>query len=308
MDGLVKLLEHQAQSKVAGVLITEGVAAGAMLAILMAGWFGVIGPLAHRLRALCGDVTQGANEVEAVSSMVSGSSQNLAQRAVGQADSTQEMSASAQEISSLTVKNNESARLAVTLVETVGHDVQRANLDLAQMEISMRAVQSSTDRIGKIVKTIDGIAFQTNILALNAAVEAARAGAAGASFAVVADEVRSLAQRSAQASKDTADLVATSVVTSHDGTVRLADVTSAMSRITVGAERLIRLVSEVGVGSESQLRGVDSIVGAISRLVELTQSTAAIAEESAAAGEQLNAQAATSRQTANMLRTMVGDR
>jgi methyl-accepting chemotaxis protein len=169
-------------------------------------------------------------------------------------------------------------------------------------------LQSSTDRIGKSVKTIDGIAFQTNILALNAAVEAARAGAAGASFAVVADEVRSLAQRSAQASKDTADLVATSVVTSHDGTVRLADVTSAMSRITVGAERLIRLVSEVGVGSESQLRGVDSIVGAISRLVELTQSTAAIAEESAAAGEQLNAQAATSRQTANMLRTMVGDR
>jgi methyl-accepting chemotaxis protein len=155
------------------------------------------------------------------------------------------------------------------------------------------------------VKVIDEIAFQTNILALNAAVEAARAGAAGQGFAVVADEVRNLAQRSAQAARETATLIEESVAMSRGGSDKVQQVADAIHSITGSTAKVRTLVDEVAAGSQEQSRGIEQISKAISEMEQVTQQAAAGAEESAAAGQQLSAQADALRHAVNHLRSMV---
>ena len=157
-----------------------------------------------RLRTTAAELKQGAEQVVSAAGQVATSSQSLSQGATEQAASLEETSASMEEMASMTRKNAENAHQAATLVTGVAQQVDESNAALAEMVTSMSAIQESSNKVAKIIKTIDEIAFQTNILALNAAVEAARAGEAGMGFAVVADEVRNLAQRSAQAAKDTA--------------------------------------------------------------------------------------------------------
>jgi methyl-accepting chemotaxis protein len=147
----------------------------------------------------------------AASGQVSTAAQSLAQGATEQAASLEETSASMEEMASMTRQNAENSQSAAGLMTEVDGHVRTSNETLAEMVSSMAAIQESSQQVGRIIKTIDEIAFQTNILALNAAVEAARAGEAGMGFAVVADEVRSLAQRSAQAARDTATLIETSM-------------------------------------------------------------------------------------------------
>ncbi len=218
-------------------------------------------------------------------------SQSLAHGSSEQAASLQETSSSSHEVTHLAHQNAENATFAAGVMAEVTGDVEQAGRLLEEMRKSMRAVATGTDRIGEIAQAIDGIAFQTQILALNAAVEAARAGEAGAGFAVVADEVRNLAQRSAQASRDTEHIVASSVVTSREGSTRLAEVTTAMERILGSAARVTRLVEQVSKSSQSQVRGVDLIEGSLNVLAEVTQKTAGTAQETAAASQQLSAQA-----------------
>ena len=155
----------------------------------------------------------------------------------------------------------------------------------------MNEINASSDQISKIIKVIDEIAFQTNILALNAAVEAARAGQAGLGFAVVADEVRNLAQRSAQAAKDTAGLIEGSIAKSNDGKTKLDQVATAVLSITESAGKAKTLVDEVKLGSEEQARGIEEISKAIAQIEDVTQSTAAQAEKSATASRELSTQA-----------------
>jgi methyl-accepting chemotaxis protein/methyl-accepting chemotaxis protein-1 (serine sensor receptor) len=155
----------------------------------------------------------------------------------------------------------------------------------------MREITGSSDKISKIIKVIDEIAFQTNILALNAAVEAARAGEAGMGFAVVADEVRSLAQRSAQAAKDTSALIEESIAKSNEGGTRLERVAAVIRAITESTVKVKTLVDEVNLGSQEQARGIEQISKAIAQMDQVTQSTAASAEEGASASEELSAQA-----------------
>ena len=153
---------------------------------------------------------------------------------------------------------------------------------------------------------IDEIAFQTNILALNAAVEAARAGEAGMGFAVVADEVRNLAQRCAQAAKDTAALIEESITKSNDGKVKVDQVATAIRTITEESAKVKTLVDEVNRGSQEQARGIEQIGKALAQMDQVTQQTAANAEESASAAEELNAQSEALKEVVEGLTTMVG--
>jgi methyl-accepting chemotaxis protein len=174
------------------------------------------------------------------------------------------------------------------------------------MVTAMAGIRESSGKISKIIKTIDEIAFQTNILALNAAVEAARAGEAGMGFAVVADEVRNLAQRSAQAAKDTAGLIEDAITRSEEGSAKVEHMATVIGAITDKATKVKGLVDEISVASRQQTQGIDQVTQAISQMEKVTQTTAATAEESAAASEELNSQAEMSMVTVQELESMVG--
>jgi methyl-accepting chemotaxis protein len=174
------------------------------------------------------------------------------------------------------------------------------------MLASMKEINGSSEKIARIIKVIDEISFQTNILALNAAVEAARAGEAGMGFAVVADEVRNLAQRCAQAARDTAGLIEESIRTSTSGSARLNDMAEVIRGITTSSAEVGRLIDEVNHGSQEQARGVEHIASTISQVEQVTQQTAAAAEQSAGAAGSMDAQARTMKETVDELVTVVG--
>jgi methyl-accepting chemotaxis protein len=259
-----------------------------------------------QLRSLASDLAEGAGQITSASSQVASSSQGLAQGASEQAASLEETAASSQEITSMTRKNAENSQSAAAMMSEVDRNITTGNQTLGQMVTSMREITSSSDKISKIIKVIDEIAFQTNILALNAAVEAARAGEAGMGFAVVADEVRNLAQRSAQAAKDTAALIEESIGKSNEGSTKLQQVTGVIQAITESATKVKTLVDEVSLGSQEQSRGIEQISKAIAQMDQVTQSTAANAEESASASEQMSAQAEALDHIVEQLRSLVG--
>ena len=184
--------------------------------------------------------------------------------------------------------------------------VEDANHNLEEMVQSMKEINTSSEKISKIIRVIDEIAFQTNILALNAAVEAARAGEAGMGFAVVADEVRNLAHRSAQAAKDTAALIEESIAKSNEGNKKLQLVAGSIQQVTGSATQVKVLVDEVDVGSQEQSRGIEQIATAVTQMETVTQRSAASAEESAAASEELATQAQALNDIVERMRKLVG--
>jgi methyl-accepting chemotaxis protein/methyl-accepting chemotaxis protein-1 (serine sensor receptor) len=183
---------------------------------------------------------------------------------------------------------------------------QATNRRLEQMVVAMDGIGDSSNKIAKIIKVIDEIAFQTNILALNAAVEAARAGEAGAGFAVVADEVRNLAQRCAQAAKDTAQLIDDSIAKANDGKTKVDEVAAAIRTITTESSQIRVLIDEINVGSQEQAKGIDHIMQSIAEIEQVTQHTAAGAQESAAAAQELSAQSNIMKDVIHRINSMVG--
>jgi methyl-accepting chemotaxis protein/methyl-accepting chemotaxis protein-1 (serine sensor receptor) len=170
-------------------------------------------------------------------------------------------------------------------------EFSQTNLALAELEKAMGQINVSGGKIAQIIKAIDQIAFQTNILALNAAVEAARAGESGLGFAVVADEVRNLAQRSAQAAKETAALIEESISHTHEGKARVDCVAAMMRTIDAQSGSVKTIVDEVSLGSQEQTRGIEQVARAVVQMEHVIQKSAASAEEGATAGEELSAQA-----------------
>ena len=265
----------------------------------------VIRSINRTLRGSVAELREGAEQVASAASQVSSSSQSLAQGASEQAASLEETSASSEEINAMARKNTNNSRMTSDLLTQSQAKVALTNQHLANMVASMNGITESSGKVSRIIKVIDEIAFQTNILALNAAVEAARAGEAGMGFAVVADEVRNLAHRSAQAAKDTAALIEESIARAAEGKLRVDHVATAISTITGDSERIQAMVQEVSAGSEQQLRGIGQIGKAITQMEHVTQITAANAEESAAAAEELNAQSAMLKDVVERLQAMV---
>jgi methyl-accepting chemotaxis protein/methyl-accepting chemotaxis protein-1 (serine sensor receptor) len=251
------------------------------------------------------ELVTGAQHVSAAARQVAGSAQSLSQGATEQAASLEETSASMEEMSSMTTQNADNTERAAAMMAETEHLVSGANSALSDMVASMSAIKASSDQVAKIIKTIDEIAFQTNILALNAAVEAARAGEAGMGFAVVADEVRALAHRSAQAAKDTSTLIAESIQRSAEGERKVEQVRTAIASITSSASGVKGLIDGVFTASKQQAQGIQQVAQAISQMERVTQTTAATAEESAAASEELSAQSAAAMEVVGRLNVLV---
>lgn len=236
-------------------------------------------------------VDNASHQVASASLQISSGSQSLAQGSNEQASALEEVSASLEEMSSMTKQNAENAQIARRFSHENAEGSQQGIAAMDRMHQAIHRIKSSSDQTAKIVKTIDEIAMQTNLLALNAAVEAARAGEAGRGFAVVAEEVRNLAQRSAEAAKNTADMISDSVRNAEDGVKIASEVSQTFQGIATGVKKVNDLISEIAVASQEQSQGLDQVAKAMSEMDKLTQQNAANSEESASASEELNAQA-----------------
>ncbi len=247
-----------------------------------------------------------SEQTTSASTQIADASQRLAAGASQQAASLEESSASLEEVSSMTKRNAESSDEAKAIADQTRAAVESSATGMQEMSRAMADIKSSGDNIAKIIKTIDEIAFQTNILALNAAVEAARAGEAGMGFAVVAEEVRALAQRSAQAAKDTAEKIEDSIRKSDRGVVLCDGVERGLSEIVTKVRRMEEIAGGIATASREQRTGVEQVAGAVSQIDQVTQSNAAAAEETASAAEELSAQAQELNHAVSQLVAIVG--
>ncbi|HEV2447974.1 MAG TPA: methyl-accepting chemotaxis protein, partial [Candidatus Sulfopaludibacter sp.] len=265
----------------------------------------IVRSAARQLRHHAGAMMEGSKQVSAAADQVAAASQSLAQGTSEQAATLEETSSSTNEIGAIARRNADNTKTVASLMADTAQLVAAANRNLEEMVQSMKEINGSSAKISKIIRVIDEIAFQTNILALNAAVEAARAGEAGMGFAVVADEVRNLAQRSAQAAKDTALLIEESIARSNEGSSKLDGVAHSIRQITESATQVKTLVDEVNTGSQEQARGIEHITTAVGQMEQVTQRSAANAEESAAASEELASQAQSLYAVVERLRSLV---
>ena len=255
----------------------------------------------HELSLMSDNVGSGAAQVAAAS-------RSLAQGASEQVAAVEDISGSARQTSFMATANVGKTQSVSDLVAREQNQFAASAPLLGDMVSAMEKIDTAGNRISKINKVIDEIAFQTNILALNAAVEAARAGEAGLGFAVVADEVRNLAQRCTQAARETAILIADSIVCTESGRHKVGEVATAISALAEQSVSMGTLVNEVQAGSFEQRQSIERIETSLNKIEEVTQQAAAGAEEGSAAAEELSAQAAALHDIVAVLRRMVGSR
>lgn len=244
-------------------------------------------------------INQSADQVSSGSDQVSSGSQALSQGATEQASSVEELAATISEISSQVKANAQSAHQGSELAEAAGTKIEEGNRQMQEMIQAMTEISEKSGQIGKIIKTIEDIAFQTNILALNAAVEAARAGEAGKGFAVVADEVRNLASKSAEASKSTATLIEGSIQAVEQGTKLANETAQTLVEVVKSAQQVVTVVDNISQASSEQASSIAQVTQGIDQISNVVQTNSATAEEAAAASEELSGQA-------QMLKNLIG--
>ncbi len=260
---------------------------------------GALARMQDSLRSLVGQVHESSQSIRAASTEVASGNGDLSQRTEQAAGALQQTASSMEQLTGTVRNSADSARKASELAGSAAEVAQRGGQVVSQVVATMDEINSSSRRIGDIIATIDGIAFQTNILALNAAVEAARAGEQGRGFAVVAGEVRSLAQRSAEAAREIKGLIGASVERVEAGSKLVADAGSTMDEIVASVQRVTHMIGEISAAAGEQSAGIGQVNTAVADLDGMTQQNAALVEQSAAAAESL-------RQQAERLSSLVG--
>ncbi|MFO1475207.1 MAG: methyl-accepting chemotaxis protein [Verrucomicrobiota bacterium] len=277
---------------------------GTLLSVSAA--LGIIVTLRRLLVRIASSLRDGSERIYSAAGQISSASQALSEGSGRQAASIEQTSASLEEMASMTRRNAENAQRANDLAREARMAADRGAGDMQSMNAAMEAIKASSGDIAAIIRTIDEIAFQTNILALNAAVEAARAGQAGLGFAVVADEVRGLARRSAEAARETAGRIEAAIGNTAQGVEISRKVAGTLSEIVAKAREVDALAAEVAGASREQTQGIGQITSAVGEMDQVIQANAAGAEESAAAALQLNEQAAAMKDSVQELLDLVG--
>ncbi len=285
-DDNAEISELVDQSKlILGVVAVLSLLLGIILAVAITR--SVTRPINRAIAVL----SNGAEQITYASEQISDASRSLADGANSQAASLEETSSALEEMASMTRQNADNAQRTNASTQQTAKLVEKGGLAMTDMAKAMGEISDRSEKVSRIIKTIEDIAFQTNLLALNAAVEAARAGEAGKGFAVVADEVRNLSQRSAQAARDTAELINGTVESVRNGSNIAGGLTKDFGDIQEGTREIGKLISEIASATNEQAQGVDQVNTSVAQMDKVTQQNAANAEETASSSGKLSSQA-----------------